>query len=422
MLKELYILDMDIFSDIGGGGRASYDIISGLTNYYKIIFIPKYAAYRKLTNSDMTLFEDRLNRLKKMNVTIPNELTNLSSGSGLTYERYLRIISSLMDEGSVIMDLNYFPEIEPNTINDIIESISYSGEINWLKNNNNCKVIALIQGLDNRPIYSHIYFALKCFMTCQFIDIKLLLGSIYRNIKDPLSAKRLLRNADLILVYSKGSIASLNRKSVDKFRILRTGNTVEYVIGETNKSDYIIYFSRLIYRKGILDLLEIFNLILKTHTTNLVIAGKFFDRKVEKVFFDRIKKLGIANRIKFLGFIHRQDLNKAIANAKVFLYPSHYDSFPYAILESISLSTAVVTYALPTISSAFANLDCIYLIKEFDINRMARKTVEILKLNRDEYTKMFNNERTKNFIAMHMNRNESINEINRYIQELFKES
>jgi len=47
MLKKVYILDVDIFLDIGGAGKASYDIMMGLSNYYKIIFIPKYSVFQK---------------------------------------------------------------------------------------------------------------------------------------------------------------------------------------------------------------------------------------------------------------------------------------------------------------------------------------------------------------------------------------
>ena len=207
---------------------------------------------------------------------------------------------------------------------------------------------------------------------------------------------------------------------MDKFKILKIGNNIKYTVNVGEKSDYIVYFSRLIYEKGILDLIEIFKIILKSHDADLVITGRFYEKETEYLFFNRIKKLGLTNRIKFLGYIQRQDLDKVISNAKVFLYPSHYDSFPYGILESMSLSTAVITYSLPTISYAFNNLDCVFLIKEFDIYNMAYKTIEVLELDIGDYNKMFDNLKTKNFIATHMKIDESINEINNCIRELLK--
>ena len=420
MPQKLYILDVDVFLDSGGAGKASYDIILGLTNYYRIFFIPKYASYRKLTKTNISLFTKDLNHLEKKGVEIPDILKDLSSHHNLSYKKYLEMISSLIDNDSIVMDLNYFPEIEPGNFGDIVNSFFHQGEINYLKKNNNSKIITLLQTLDNRPIKSHIHFAMKSFLTFHFLDLKLFLKSFYRTIKDPLSTNWLMKNADLIMVYSQGSIISLNQKFMDKFKILKIGNNIKYTVNVGEKSDYIVYFSRLIYEKGILDLIEIFKIILKSHDADLVITGRFYEKETEYLFFNRIKKLGLTNRIKFLGYIQRQDLDKVISNAKVFLYPSHYDSFPYAILESMSLSTAVITYSLPTISYAFNNLDCVFLIKEFDIYNMAYKTIEVLKLDIGDYNKMFDNLKTKNFIAMHMKIDENINEINNCIRELLK--
>ena len=418
MIKTLYILDVDVFLDIGGAGKASYQIIEGLTNYYRIIFIPKYVAYNKMTDTEHSKFLKDMEYMKMNGIIVPDKLLDLISKTMIPYTEYLKLISTIIEDRSAVFDLNYFPELEAKSPRDVIKSFFYRGEINYLKYYNHCKIITLLQTLDNRPINSHIYFALKSFINYHFFDLKLFSSSIYRNLKDPISTKNLMEYSDLILIFSKGGIVSLNQKSEGKFRILNIGNTIENTKKRKPKSNYIVYFARLVYQKGILDLLETFNAILKSYDTILVITGKFSDDRVKTTFYKRISELGIASKIRMLGFIEREKLDEVISSAKVFIYPTHGDSFPYAILESISSSTVVVTYALSTISSIYSNLKCVNLIKEFDIDSMAKKTVEILKMDNNEYINIFNDEKIKEFIALHTYKDKSISEIHGYIDKI----
>ena len=419
MLKKLYILDVDIFSDIGGAGKAGYDIMIGMSYYYKIIFIPKYVAYKKMNNdNERILFRKHMNDLQNSGIFVPNILIELSHDAEVKYKKYLDIISKIIEEDSIIMDLNYFPELNPSSIAGVIRSFFYKGEIVSIKHTKKCRVITLLQTLDNRPIKSHIYFALKSFSVCHFFDLKLLFKSLYRNIKDPISTKLLIKNADLILVYSNGSIISLGQtRNKGKFRILSIGNTINKDVypKPKEKSNYIIFYSRLIYDKGLFDLLEIFRVILKKMDTRLIITGKFPTQQLESEFLDKAKRYNINDKIEYLGFVDANELQKLISNAKVFLYPSHYDSFPYAILEAISSFTVVVTYSIPCILYSYQSLQCVYKIKEFDINNMAKKTIEILNLSNDAYFELFNDEKINEFINEHRDNKENIKEICKFI-------
>lgn len=420
--KKLYVFDVDIFSDIGGAGKASFDIIKGMTHYCNIIFIPKYAAYAKISNNnDRMLFFNHMNELRNLGIQIPNDLLDLSHETEIKYKEYLEIIFNVIEEGSIIIDLNYFPELEPDNIARIIRSFFYGGEIVLLKNAKGCKIVALLQTLDGRPVKSHVYFAFKYFSVYNFFSLKLLLKSFYRNIKDSISVKRLVKNADLILVYSKGSIISLGQlRHTTKFRVLTIGNTIDKRIPlkPGSKSNYIIFYSRLIHDKGLFDLLGTFKDILKTKDTRLVITGKFPNQQLENEFFKKAKKYNISNKIKYCGFVDANELQKLIAEAKVFLYPSHYDSFPYAILEAVSSFTAVVTYSIPNILYSYQSLRCVYKINEFDIKNMAKKTIEVLNLSNDDYFNLFSDKKIKEFINEHTDNKEAIKEIYKFISEL----
>lgn len=422
MIETLYVLDVDIFIDIGGAGKASYDIMIGLTSYCKIIFIPKYAAYDKIKNKhDKMLFIEHMHYLRELGIYVPDILLELTQEIGVKYNTYLEIISKIIEEDSTIFDLNYFPELEPNDIKSVIKSFFYDSEIMFLKRTKKCKTIALLQTLDNRPVNSHTYFALKSFTAYQIFNLKLLFKSFYRNIKDPISTKHLIKSVDLILVYSIGLLKSLGQyKEVNKFKVLSIGNTIDENINHDvkDKSNYIIFYSRLIYEKGIFDLLEIFKIILKTTGTRLIITGKFPDRKIEQDFFKKAKKYNLDGMLEYKGFVEIRELKRLISNAKVFLYPTHYDSFPYAILEAISSFTVVITYSLPSILNSYESLQCVYTINEFDINNMAKKTIEVLNLSNDAYLEIFNDNKIKEFINKHMDKKSSAKEIYKFISEL----
>jgi glycosyltransferase involved in cell wall biosynthesis len=53
------------------------------------------------------------------------------------------------------------------------------------------------------------------------------------------------------------------------------------------------------------------------------------------------KKLGIENKVVFTGFVPREKRFEIVAKARLMLYPSHVDSFSYAVLESLHLGTPV---------------------------------------------------------------------------------
>jgi len=419
MLKKVYILDVDIFLDIGGAGKASYDIMMGLSNYYKIIFIPKYSVFQKIKDkNDLYIFLDHINKLKNYGIYIDQNFLGYSREKIFSYKDYLSLIFKIIENNSIVMDLNYFPEFEINNLGDVAKSFLHSGEIHFIKHSKNCKIIVLLQTLDNRPVTSHINFALECFLICHFFDSKLFLKSIYHNLKDFISTKRLIKTANLILVYSIGSIISLDKYDHNKkFKVLSIGNIVQSFPRPDHKSNYIIYFARLIYDKGIMDLLEIFYGILKYVNTKLIITGSFQDSQIEKKFFSRAKKYGINKNIEYRGFVDREELKKLIGGAKVFLYPSHYDSFPYAILEAVSSYTAVVTYAIPNIAYSYKDLKCVYKIREFDIKCMAQKTVELLNLSENKYFGLFD-KKTTDFIERHTNKNENVKEISKLISEI----
>lgn len=49
-------------------------------------------------------------------------ILNLSHDTKIKYKKYLEIIFNVIEEDSIVIDLNYFPELEPSNIGRIIRS------------------------------------------------------------------------------------------------------------------------------------------------------------------------------------------------------------------------------------------------------------------------------------------------------------
>lgn len=80
-------------------------------------------------------------------------------------------------------------------------------------------------------------------------------------------------------------------------------------------------------------------------TPPLVISGRLMPRlaplvtDVEKL----VKELDLTPYVRLLGFVPEGDLPALYANARVFLFPSHYEGFGLPALEAMNMGTPVVT-------------------------------------------------------------------------------
>jgi glycosyltransferase involved in cell wall biosynthesis len=85
------------------------------------------------------------------------------------------------------------------------------------------------------------------------------------------------------------------------------------------------------------------------------------------------------NKVIFTGFVPREKRFEIVAKAKLMLYPSHVDAFPYAVLESLYLGTPVVAYKIPAIEIYYSRSPGVELVEEWDLEALAIKTMDLLE-------------------------------------------
>jgi glycosyltransferase involved in cell wall biosynthesis len=104
---------------------------------------------------------------------------------------------------------------------------------------------------------------------------------------------------------------------------------------------YILFLSRLHYKKGLDILADAFALIAAKHpNVDLVVAGP--DGGEEQPFRQRIAQLGLTSRTWITGPLYGADKWSALGGANVFCLPSRQEGFSVAILEAMACSVPVV--------------------------------------------------------------------------------
>jgi len=110
---------------------------------------------------------------------------------------------------------------------------------------------------------------------------------------------------------------------------------------ELNNRPYILFLSRLHYKKGLDYLADAFVLFSKVNDDiDLVVAGPDGGAKAE--FEAVIDKHNLNNRVHIIGPIYGEEKFSALVDAFCFCLPSRQEGFSMAITEALACSTPVV--------------------------------------------------------------------------------
>lgn len=104
---------------------------------------------------------------------------------------------------------------------------------------------------------------------------------------------------------------------------------------------YVLFLSRLHYKKGLDYLAEAFAQIAsKIPDVRLVVAGP--DGGERSAFEEHIARLSIADRVHLVGPLYGQDKLEALVGASCFCLPSRQEGFSIAITEALAVGRPVV--------------------------------------------------------------------------------
>ncbi len=123
------------------------------------------------------------------------------------------------------------------------------------------------------------------------------------------------------------------------------GNLFNDIKKKNNNDETILLFmSRLITAKGIIELLDAFNKV-QLHQPGLSLH--LLGDGPEKVTVEKkIIELNLQKNVKLLGYIKGKEKAQELVNADIFILPSYSEGCPIALLEAMAAGLPVITTAV----------------------------------------------------------------------------
>lgn len=135
----------------------------------------------------------------------------------------------------------------------------------------------------------------------------------------------------------------------------------------------LLNVSRLIERKGQLDLIKAMPEILRSHPeTILLIAGHgVFKEKLQS----EIEYLGLESSVRLLG--RRMDVPDLLNIADVFVYPSYFEGLPGSLIEAMMTEKVIVCSDIPE------NMECVdensaLIFERGNVSELEKKIIYVL--------------------------------------------
>ncbi|MEM4965359.1 MAG: glycosyltransferase family 4 protein [Sulfolobales archaeon] len=193
---------------------------------------------------------------------------------------------------------------------------------------------------------------------------------------------------DLLVAVSRSIPLEMGEEWVNKFHVLDPGVSLNdedlAVINEVKnstkeKKNYIVFGGRPDPLKGFLEGLKVFKEISKRYTDLKLVVTGYLGHKLKLRIEKLIKRIGLNDKVFLTGYIPRRERFKVVAEARLMLYPSHVDAYPYAVLESLYLGTPLVAYDIPALRFNYGNNPGVILVKEGDIEALINMTINMLE-------------------------------------------
>ncbi len=376
----------DIIISKGGAQNVAVNVIKILNNHYNIIYLPDPELYNKFrSNKNNTI--KIANNLERAGIKITKYFYDILDNN-YNYDEIINIYSK--ENMDFIFNFDF--------IGNFIFSKNFTLE---LSKKMNLKYGVCLQGLGNYDIHLFKYMYSTLMLSKNFhIFLYRVYNFIYRHF-----LLFELANSDnllfiLVIYENYNDNININFENIEIINpaigVINSNIDISMYIN-MHKENKIIFFARLNYLKGILDIPKILKLIIKKYNTKIVICGKFNRDFERKLFFKMVNKLKLNDYVVYKGYLSDDELYNEISTSKLMLYPSHDDSQPIAVMQSLSLYTPVVAYNIAGLK-IYNDFKSVKLVKEFDYKSMANEALKMLKM---ENTYNLFNDNINEFIKKH---------------------
>ena len=396
------VLKLAIFANgivstrIGGAQKHMREVIKLFPEYYDIFLFPEPQMFGQKDAIDFQF----VNEMQAKGIKIsPYFLDNYKTNPEINkiMKNYSREIKSC----DFIYDMNF---------QYYLDNIKYGGAISTqLSVMNDIAMGVCLQDMGDIASYTFDSFAniIKLSEMAKGISWFIVSAGIYNLLNRKITVRKLLACKKLSFITIINNEYKKNlRIPFENIYLLNPSNAIDNEIKlyrAEEKNNQVIFYARLIYQKGLFDIVYVHKRILESYRIKLIISGKFQREFEKKEFFRLVKKLGLENWIEYVGVLSDKDLYSELSRSKLMIYPSHSDSFSISVLQALFLHVPVVAYDIPGLS-LYKNFKCVAMVKEFDTESMAGKAIEFLNTEENlfeqpELSKFIDNHLSWTFVA-----------------------
>jgi glycosyltransferase involved in cell wall biosynthesis len=179
----------------------------------------------------------------------------------------------------------------------------------------------------------------------------------------------LCRYSDLVVGLSENCRPFLKRLGASNIMIIPFGiDSGFWRVGFNADEVRIIFVGRLVYAKGVQDLLESISLIDQNIHLDIIGDGPY--RKELELLANN---LDIKRQVRFLGELNHEDIREKFGNSAIFVNPSYSEGLPISVLEAGSAGLALVVTDVGGTRDIVPEKYHQYLFKPGDVKTLTNK-------------------------------------------------
>jgi glycosyltransferase involved in cell wall biosynthesis len=171
-------------------------------------------------------------------------------------------------------------------------------------------------------------------------------------------------------------------------------NKIDKIRKSNSKKYDIIYFGRISYDKGMKEFFEIIKKLKRHISLKVLILGNL-DVDFKNAFDNYLIKDKLKTIVDYKGYVEENALYKYLQQSKIFLFLSHYESQPTALLNALYSDLICVTSNISALNQYPYNKFNLYKYSIVDKKNIVKKLLYILK-NFNKFKK--NKNKNKNLI------------------------
>lgn len=211
------------------------------------------------------------------------------------------------------------------------------------------------------------------------------LPSLYYRISQSISLRRFQKQSNKHLFYVHPEMhIPLIRQGYQEKELVFISNGMDLktikTIPEQQKRYDVLWMGRYHRQKGIDDLiLTLEQLVVKFPDFKAILIGK-----VKEQLQPQLEARGLLKHVEFAGFVSEIEKFKLLKASRLFLMPSHYESWGIVIAEALACETPVIAYDLSPYRPVFGELP-VY-VPAMDVQSFARiATTTLERLRNGEF-------------------------------------